>query len=392
MASLSPTGIYVTSPLAAVYYGASSLTRAIPESLARFGTKRAFIVTGNSISKGPLLGKVKELLGDTYVGVNTGIGQHAPIAGIQKAAEDVLAAQADTLIALGGGSPIDASKAIKYFQHQAHPTLPWLNILVIPTTLSNADTTQNAGYTNSEGHKVAVSAPELCPQVIVYDALMSLETPHRLWLSSGMRSVDHAVETLYRRDVPPPVLATALQALPMLFRYLIESHDDPASIPAREQLQIACWLSLYPNPRPGSVGLSHGLGHALGATYAIPHGITSCLTLAASCAQVARFTQPEFQALLSEALKRVESSVPNLPARSTRFDAASDAQLPQGAQDGVKLAGYIDALVQRLGLASTLREYGLQEKDFESIVVNGHGDVNPDVPKEEVLGIVRSIW
>ncbi|KZP00380.1 Dehydroquinate synthase-like protein, partial [Calocera viscosa TUFC12733] len=353
------SGAYYTSPLQAVYYGPTALQRGLPESLARFGTKRAFIITGNSVSKSPLLPRVRALLGDKYVGVNTGIGQHAPITGIRSAAEDVLAAQADTLIALGGGSPIDSAKAIKYFQHQSHPSQPWLNILVIPTTLSNADTTMNAGFTDDQGHKVTVGAVELCPQVIIYDPGMSLETPMRLWLSSGMRSVDHAVETLYRQDVPPPVLATALHALPMLFRHLIASSSDPHSLQAREQLQIACWLSLYPNPRPGAVGLSHGLGHALGATYSIPHGITSCLTLAASCARVARRTRPEFQKRLSEALHRVQEL------------------LSQEARDGVRLAGYIDALVKRLGLASTLREYGIKEEDFESIVVNGHGDTNP---------------
>jgi len=392
MTSYPAEGTYYTSPLQAVYYGADSIQRGLPESLERFGTKRAFIVTGNSLSKTELCTRLQELLGEKYVGINNGIGQHAPIAGIRKAAEDVLAAQADTLVALGGGSPIDAAKAIKYFQHEAHPSLPWLNILIIPTTLSNADTTQNSGYTNEEGHKTTLSRIELCPQVIIYDAAFSLPTPLRLWLSSGMRSVDHAVETLYRRNIPPPVLATALSALPMLFRYLIESHDDPSSIHAREQLQVACWLSLYPNPRPGTVGLSHGLGHALGATYSIPHGITSCLTLAASCARVARRTKPEFQALLSEALQRVEGSVPNLPAATTRFDKPGDEKLPKGARDGVKLAGYIDALVQRLDLFSRLRDYGIADKDFEAICVHGHGDENPDVPKEEVLEILQEIW
>ncbi|EJU05087.1 Dehydroquinate synthase-like protein [Dacryopinax primogenitus] len=390
----SPQGSYYTSPLKAVHYGRSSLL-SLPSSLQSLNASRVFLLTGNSISKTALCERVKQLIGDKLVGVNNGIGQHAPIAGIRKAMADVTAANADTLVALGGGSPIDAAKAIKYFLHTSSPSSSpsvWLNILIIPTTLSNADTTQNAGYTDDQGQKVSVSAVELCPQVIIYDAEATLDTPQRLWLSSGMRSVDHAIETLYRRGMPPPVLATALQALPMLFTHLLASHQHPEDLGTREQLQLACWLSLYPNPLPGAVGLSHGLGHALGATYAIPHGITSCLTLAASCARVARRTKPEYQALLSEALRRVEGSVPDLPPPTSRFSKPGDSVLPQGAQDGVKLAGYVDALVHTLGLGSTLREYGIGKEEFESICMHGHGDENPDVGREEVLEILEEIW
>jgi alcohol dehydrogenase class IV len=107
-------------------------------------------------------------------------------------------------------------------------------------------------------------------------------TPVRL--STGMRAVDHAVENLYRPGVPPPLKFMCLSALSELARLLPASKAAPEDLAARQALQLAAWMSLWPlkMEKYAALGLSHALGHKLGARYGIPHGITSVCEMCAT--------------------------------------------------------------------------------------------------------------
>lgn len=87
---------------------------------------------------------------------------YRPIGAIREATELIKQSGADVLIAVGGGSPIDSAKAAAYQIHESNNT--WIPIIAIPTTLSVAETTQNAGFTTEENKKIAVSHPELVPK------------------------------------------------------------------------------------------------------------------------------------------------------------------------------------------------------------------------------------
>ena len=138
-----------------------------------------------------------------------------------------------------------------------------------------------AGYTE-KGLKTGVRAPELVPKVVIYDASFALYTPERLWLSTGLRALDHAVESLYHPDASEmPTRWMALQAAGTLFEYLPKYKEGKRDDGVVTKLQLAAFGSLgfLGNGLKGGLGLSHTLGYALGAPYGIPHGITSCLTL-----------------------------------------------------------------------------------------------------------------
>lgn len=109
---------------------------------------------------------------------------------------------------------------------------------------------------------------------------LPLTRGHRL--STGLRALDHAVENLYRPIAPYPIKILCYGAIADLFKYLPLSQSDPSSVEIRQKLQLAAWMSLWPQKTEvwAPFGLSHALGHKLGAAYGIPHGITSCLTLA----------------------------------------------------------------------------------------------------------------
>lgn len=129
-------------------------------------------------------------------------GWDRPIADIEAAVSQIKQSGADILISVGGGSPIDSAKVVAYHIHKQ--TGSWMPSIAIPTTLSVAETTQGAGYTNAEGSKVLVLDPEMAPKgrrlesflhrvlstnitlVVLYDADITLYTPTRLWLSSAV--------------------------------------------------------------------------------------------------------------------------------------------------------------------------------------------------------------
>ncbi|KAI0958293.1 hypothetical protein AcV7_004150 [Taiwanofungus camphoratus] len=358
-----------TDTLKGVYYGPGSLSTALPKLLQLLGAKKALVVTGKSLhDKTDVVKKVENVLKqhNVYGATFWEIGQHAPVAGIKNGLKAFKDAGADVIVSVGGGSPIDASKAILYF-YQEETGGPYLRQIAIPTTLSAAEYTVGAGYTSEEGKKVSVSSQELAPAGIILDAELTLATPDRLWLSTGMRAVDHAVENLYRPLVPPPMKYLCYAALADLFKYLPQSKANPQSIEVRQKLQVASWMSLWPIKleKYSALGLSHALGHKLGAAYGIPHGITSCLTLAPTVALKSQIASDEDKEWLSGALFHLRQS-------ST------------GTLDGdvLKLAGLIDGLVTNLGLKSNLQDYNVPRADVPNIAELSVGSKDdPTYPK-----------
>lgn len=196
-------------------------------------------------------------------------------------------------------------------------------------------------------------------QAVILDAEVTTYTPQKLWISSGIRAVDHAVEALYPPNSTPkfPIVQNALIALPLLFKYLLQSHAKPDDIEARQKLLLAAYHSLFPNPSAGALGISHAMGHGLGASFSIPHGITSCLTLAGACALVSAHAGPGDAARLSQGLNAVKSAGPLGLEPTQRFAS-------YGTGDGVVLAGYIDALIEKLGLRTRLEDWKVPKESF----------------------------
>ncbi|GLB37499.1 putative alcohol dehydrogenase IV [Lyophyllum shimeji] len=357
-----------TDTLKGVYYGPGSINTALPKLLDTVAIKKALVVTGRSLhDKTDVVKKIENILKEkgAYGATFFEIGQHSPISGIRRAIAIFKQHQCDGIVSVGGGSPIDASKAILYFLRKdtGGPTHPQI---AIPTTLSAAEYSIGAGYTDDEGNKVAVSSQDLAPAGIILDAELTLSTPERLWLSSGIRSLDHTVENLYRPLVPVPVKALCYVAMAELFTYLPRSKDNPEAIDVRQKLQIASWMSLWPMKleKYSALGLSHSLGHKLGARYGIPHGITSCITLAPTVALKARLASKEDKEHLAKALFYLQ-------------------QPSTGSLEGdvMRLSSLIQSLVNELGLHSKLSEYNVPQEDLPQLAAKALGSQDhPDVP------------
>ena len=310
-----------------VHFGTRSLEKLQEEARSR---DRAFVVTGRSLyEKTGLIRRVEELLGDRHAGTYARIGQHTPGGAVEEAAAQAESAAADLLVSVGGGSVVDGTKAMS--RELGYPAQ-----VAVPTTLSAAEWSHRTGVTDETARKKAGFAdPRAVPPVVILDPQTTIYTPETLWLSTGIRALDHAVEGFLYGGDHPITDVTGLEGARRLVRYLPRSKQEPEDLEARLELQLAAWLSYF-GPMNTPMGLSHELGRRIGASYEVPHGITSCVTLAPSL-QVVRERIPEQRwRELSEAL---------------------------GGDPPERVA----SLVEGLGLPGSLREVGVPEEDLDSI-------------------------
>ncbi len=192
---------------------------------------------------------------------------------------------ADCVISFGGGSPIDTVKAAIHTLLTGggggHSTDEGPVHIAIPTTLSAGEFTAVVGITDERTRvKRAVSDPRLVPRTVYIDPTVTLETPPWLWAASGVRALDHAVETIYASRHHPLSDAAAARGLSMLLEHLPASLSTTGAeqLEHRLQCQLGAWLSVFGVTNAG-LGLSHALGHQIGPRWDVPHGVTSCITL-----------------------------------------------------------------------------------------------------------------
>jgi maleylacetate reductase len=274
---------------------------------------------------------------------------------------------------VGGGSVIDATKVMQLCvwcgierveeldayhiggidRRDVSRVPATLRMIALPTTLSAAEFTPFAGVTDRKRSvKQGYTHPLLAPCAVVLDPALTLGTPAQLWLSTGIKAVDHAVEQLCNPQRAPFADALAEEGLRRLSRALPATKNEPDDLDARLECQFGMWLAISGASAGRGIGASHAIGHTLGGMFGVPHGMTSCVTLHA----VLRWNEPvnaERQKLISELLGSASVS-------------ASVA---------------IQQLCQRLGLATRLAGVGIQPPQFRAIAEHTMHDrgvrVNP---------------
>ena len=317
----------------------------ILEEIERLGRRRIFMVTTASVARGSLLHGIKDALGARLVGSFAGVTAHGPRQTVIDGARAIRAADADILLAVGGGSVIDATKVMQLClryrldrpeqlsdyvgKGRAEPsTRPndgdeWVRAIAVPTTLSAAEFTWFGGASDPERRvKESFTNAMMMPQVVVMDPSMTLETPPRLLFTTGMKAVDHAAERLASLQHNPYNEAVSSLALKMLADGLRKVQKNSANISARADLQYGAYLSMCGGWAGGAVGLSHALGHALGAHCGVAHGETTGVVLPA----VMRWNAPnnsDRQHLIAQAMGRTDGD-----AASALTDLIADLNLP----------------------------------------------------------------
>jgi len=324
-----------------VVVGAGSVER-LPQLCDRYGMKRVVVVTGRTLhERTPVVATLERLLGDRHAATFAQMREHVPRSAAG-ALQDLLdQTGADGVVSAGGGSPIDGAKVAIHARDGGKTPH-----LAIPTTLSAAEFTPVAGVTDDETHiKSGVAGERLTPRAVILDPELTLHTPPPLWLSTGIRALDHAVETVYAPEGDRFACLLALEAIRQLRRWLPHSHADVMDVEARQNLQVAAWWSVLGLPGV-TVAPSHPLGRLLGPLAGIGHGITSCVLLPAAIAQVAE-----------QAPERVEPLVSVFEVRSV-----------------TDVAGACRDLVASLGLPVTLREAQVSDDTVEQLVAMVRAD------------------
>ena len=301
-------------PTSRVHFGAGSLEK-LEEEVQAFDW--AFVVTGRTLyEETDLVWRVERLLGVKHAGTFAGMGQHTPGSAVEKAAEE--AQGADLLVSVGGGSVIDGTKAVA--RKLGYPTQ-----VAVPTTLSGAEWAHLVGVTDeAAGRKSGFTDPKTVPPVVILDAEATLYTPEKLWLSTGIRALDHAIEGFLAQGDHPIEDVLGLEAARRLTEHLPRSKETPEDVGIRHELQLAAWMAYF-GPYNTPMGLSHGLGRRIGASYDVPHGYTSCVTLAPTLEVVGKRVSCERWEQLADALggdpaERVASLVEGLELPSTLHD------------------------------------------------------------------------
>ena len=284
-------GTHTFLPTTRVHFGAGSLEKLEEEAQA---FERTFVITGRTLNeKTDLVRRVEAMLGQKHVGTFADMGEHTPGSAVEQAAAE--AKQADLLISIGGGSVIDGTKAV--VARLGYPVQ-----VAVPTTLSGAEWAHLVGVTDEEaGRKGGFADPKAVPPIVILDAEVTLPTPEKLWLSTGIRALDHAIEGFLGEGEHPIEDVLGLEGARRLVEYLPRSKEEPDDLDLRLELQLAAWMAYF-GPLNTPMGLSHGLGRRIGASYGVPHGYTSCITLAPTLAVVGRRVPKDRWMMLADAL------------------------------------------------------------------------------------------
>jgi maleylacetate reductase len=355
-------GIYRTPNTDRVIYG-TPFPEALAAEVDRLEARAVFVLASGTLARETDTAEgIRAALGNRLVGVFARIGAHTPRTDVVAASNEARAAKADLLVTVGGGSVTDAAKMVGLclgndvtdpaqldpFAATIKPdgstyrpptAAPGLRAVAIPTTLSAGEYSWFAGCTDTIRHvKQSYGHPLMVPRSVILDPALTRFTPEWLFLSTGIRAVDHAVETLCSPEAQPFSDSACLHALRLLGPGLRAVKADAGDTEARLACQLGAWMSMIGAQNAVPMGASHGIGHVLGGTAGVPHGYTSCVMLP----PVLRYNEAvttERQAEVSEAL----------------------------GQPGRPAADVVAELVAALGLPGRLRDVGVREDQLDRI-------------------------
>ncbi len=272
----------------------------------RYGARRVFVTSTRSLAQkenGPLQ-QLERALGGRHAGTYAAVRSHSPREDVVAGANAARAARADLLVAVGGGSVIDATKAMQlclwlgldspdamepycvgFERTKLSPVSPpadAVRMISVSTTLSASEFTENAGITESRTNtKQSFKHRLFAPRTVILDPAATLDTPDWLLFCTGIRSVDHAMEGYCNAQANLATEALSLQGLRLLALALPAIKREPKSLAHRLQAQMGMWQAIAPLASGVPTGASHGIGYVLGGTFGVPHGHTSCVMLPA---------------------------------------------------------------------------------------------------------------
>ena len=365
-----------------VYLKKGCLPVALDELKTVMGKKKAFIVTDcflyNNVYTKPITEKLDEMGIQHTTFFN--VAPDPTLACAKEGAEQMRAFQPDCIIALGGGSAMDAGK-IMWVLYE-HPEVNFMDLamrfmdirkrvytfpkmgekaffIAIPTSAgTGSEVTPFAVITDEKsGVKYPLADYELMPNMAIVDADVMMNAPKGLTAASGIDAVTHALEAIASMMATDYTDALALKALKVIFEFLPKAYDNgPNDAEAREKMGNAATMAgmAFAN---AFLGVCHSMAHKLGAFYHIPHGVANALMID----EVLRFNAAEVP------VKMGTFPQYDHPKTLRRYAEVAEYLGIKGKNDEEKLNNLIkaiDELKERVGIKKTIKDYGIDEKEF----------------------------
>jgi maleylacetate reductase len=354
-------GGYQYPTMESVIYGKPA-AEALREETERLDLRRVYLIVSRTLnSQTDEIERIRKALGDRYAETFDGVPQHTTREVVVRIAKQAKEAKADLVVAIGGGSVVDAAKIVlmcmehEIFEqdgldgYETTPErrfgqfrAPKVRMIAIPSTLSGGEYNSGALVTDTRRKlKQIFNHPMMMPRNIILDPGLTRYTPEKLWLGSGTRAMDHGIEAICSSRPNVLVDAVCQQGLRYLYDGLRRTKSNPNDAEARLYCQLGSWMSAFGLQARVPMGASHAIGHVLGGTCDVPHYFCTAVMMPS----VLRF---------------------NLPATEAAQKSIATALGAPGGDASVAFAEFI----AELGLPQRLADVGVAEDRFELIGEN----------------------
>lgn len=369
------------------YFGPGA-RKVLPEVVARLGKKKALVVTDAGLVKFGVAGQVTEILDANNIPyeVFSDVKPNPTVTNVKNGIEAFKKADADFLIAIGGGSSIDTAKAIGIVVNNPEfsdiisleGVAPTKNksvpMIALPTTAGTAaETTINYVIIDEEKQKKMVCVdPNDIPAVAIIDAELMYSLPKSLTAATGMDALTHAIEGYITKGAWSMSDMFEIEAIRMISRHLPVAVENPTNAEARDGMAVAQYIAGMAFSNVG-LGLVHGMAHPMGSLFDIPHGVANALLLPT----VMEFNMPACLDKYPEIAR----------AMGVNTEGMTKEEASQAAVDAVR------ALAVKVGIPQHLTELGITEKDIPALAEQALADVcTPGNPREVTLDDIKALY
>ena len=369
------------------YFGPGA-REVLPKEVKRLGLHKAFVATDKDLIKFGVADKVLNVLKEAGIPyeIFSDIKPNPTVANVKAGVKAFAESGADFILAIGGGSSIDTSKAIGIITNNpefsdvvslegvADTKKKSVPIIALPPTAGTAaEVTINYVITDEKNEKKMVCVdPNDIPAIAIIDAELMYTLPKSLTAATGLDALTHAIEGLITKGAWEMSDMFEIKAIEMINRYLETAVNEPQNPEARNGMAVAQYIAGMAFSNVG-LGVVHGMAHPLGAIFDIPHGVANALLLP---------TIMEFNAPAA-----LDKYVTIAKAMNVYKDGMSKEEAAQAAVDAVK------SLAVRVGIPQHLSELGIKESDLPKLADSAIADVcTPGNPREVTRDIILDLY
>lgn len=372
------------------YFGPGA-RKELPGVVARLGFKKALVVTDKGLIKFGVAKQVTDVMDEAGIAyeIFSDVKPNPTVTNVKDGIEACKKAEADFIVAIGGGSAMDTAKGIGIvvrnpefsdivsLEGVADTKNKSLPIIALPTTAGTAaETTINYVIIDETRQaKMVCVDPNDIPCVAIIDAELMYSLPKSLTAATGMDAMTHAIEGLITKAAWELSDMFEIKAIEMIYKYLPIAVDEPTNPVGRDGMAVAQYVAGMAFSNVG-LGVDHGMAHPLSALHDIPHGVACAMLLPT----VMRFNAPAAKAKYVDIAKAC-----GVYKDGMTVDEAADAACEAIAD-----------LSRRVGIPEHLTELGITEKDIDALADQAIADVctpgNPrEVTRDDIVALYKQI-